>query len=403
MKIRSICFGAQSSSAVDRTMVQEAGRFLGAAAARFAEAGFEVQTTRLALTPFAEAGPPDSAAWVPGYARELEDACQQEDIAFVSIGPVRWSVLGPETGHQYASALADAMVVTTSINGTVETTVNGRPSGGAALAAGRVMARLARETPLGFGNFRFCAIAECGPNIPFFPAAYHGGGPGAFTLGLQAADVVRRAFSASGDLDVLERRLDESLGAEVARVEAVARVIESDTGVRFAGTDLTPAPFGTDADSAAGILEDFGAQPFGVAGTLAATAALTQMLKRLPLAHVGYSGLMLPLLEDTILAARASAGLVTVSELLMYSAVCGTGLDTVPLPGDATPEDLGAIVLDVAALAAALRKPLSCRLFPVPGKAAGDLTEYDSPYLVNGRVLPLKSHDGVRLFERFGP
>jgi uncharacterized protein (UPF0210 family) len=112
---------------------------------------------------------------------------------------------------------------------------------------------------------------------------------------------------------------------------------------------------------------------------------------------------MLPVLEDAVLAARASAGLVSVSELLLYSAVCGTGLDTVPVPGDAAPEQLAAVVLDVSALALALRKPLSCRLFPVPGKSAGDLTEYDSPYLCNGAVLPLKGRVSPRLFERFAP
>ena len=104
-----------------------------------------------------------------------------------------------------------------------------------------------------------------------------------------------------------------------------------------------------------------------------------------------------------MLAARASAGLVSVSELLLYSAVCGTGLDTVPLPGDASPEALAGVVLDVAAMAVALQKPLSCRLFPVPGKSAGDLTQYDSPYLVNGAVLPLKGRVSARLFERFAP
>jgi uncharacterized protein (UPF0210 family) len=127
------------------------------------------------------------------------------------------------------------------------------------------------------------------------------------------------------------------------------------------------------------------------------------MLKRLPFVQVGYSGLMLPVLEDSILAARASAGLASVSELLLYSAVCGTGLDTVPLPGDAAPEDLAAIILDVTAMAVALQKPLSYRLFPVPGKAAGERTEYASPYLVNGAVLPLEGRVDARLFERFAP
>ena len=224
-----------------------------------------------------------------------------------------------------------------------------------------------------------------------------------FTIGLQAADEVRRAFSGPGDRDQLETQLGETLGAAVNRVQVVAKELAAETGIRFGGTDLTPAPFGPAEDSAAGMLEDFGVASFGAAGTLASTTVLTGMLKRLPLAQVGYSGLMLPVLEDSILAARASDGLVTVSELLLYSAVCGTGLDTVPLPGDATAEDLGAIVLDVSALACALRKPLSCRLFPVPGKVAGDMTEYDSPYLVNSRILPIKAGSGTRLFERFGP
>ena len=87
----------------------------------------------------------------------------------------------------------------------------------------------------------------------------------------------------------------------------------------------------------------------------------------------------------------------------LYSAVCGTGLDTVPLPGDAAPEQLAAIILDVSAMALTLRKPLSCRLFPVPGKTAGERTEYDSPYLVNGSVLPLRGRVDARLFERFAP
>jgi uncharacterized protein len=37
--------------------------------------------------------------------------------------------------------------------------------------------------------------------------------------------------------------------------------------------------------------------------------------------------------------------------LLAYSAVCGTGLDTVPLPGDVSEEQLARILGDVAALA----------------------------------------------------
>jgi len=403
VKIRSICVGIDAAWPLDTEAVSAAGALLSWAATLFGEAGIEVQTTRLALSPFAEAGPPDDASWVVPCALALQEACQQAGIAFTSMGPIRWGRLGPEAGRRYASALGDALVATDQINGSIETTNGGKPSGGAALAAGELISRLARETPLGFGNFRFCTIAECGPNTPFFPAAYHGGGPARFTIGLQAADDVRQAFAGGGGLEELERRLGETLGVQVARVEAIARTLEVESGIVYGGTDLTPAPF-TSADvSAAGMLEDFGGGDFGAAGTLAAASALTRMLKRLPYAQVGYSGLMLPVLEDSVLAERASTGLASVSELLLYSAVCGTGLDTVPVPGDATPEQLAAVVLDVTALAVALQKPLSCRLFPVPGKSAGDRTEYDSPYLVNGAVLPLKGRVDARLFERFAP
>jgi uncharacterized protein (UPF0210 family) len=40
----------------------------------------------------------------------------------------------------------------------------------------------------------------------------------------------------------------------------------------------------------------------------------------------------------------------------------------------------------VTTLAMRLNKPLSARLFPVPGKKAGERTEFTSPYLTNTLV-----------------
>jgi len=79
-----------------------------------------------------------------------------------------------------------------------------------------------------------------------------------------------------------------------------------------------------------------------------------------------------------------------VQDLLLYSAVCGTGLDTVPLPGDASSEALAAVLLDVATLAVRLGKPLTARLMPVPGKRAGDPTDFDFSFFANSRILALK-------------
>jgi uncharacterized protein (UPF0210 family) len=112
-------------------------------------------------------------------------------------------------------------------------------------------------------------------------------------------------------------------------------------------------------------------------------------LDRAHYTRAGFNGLLLPLLEDATLAARASQGLLTVNDLLLYSSVCGTGLDTLPLPGDATTDQLAAVLMDVAALALRLDKPLTARLMPVPGKVAGDLTSFEFDYFANSRILAL--------------
>jgi hypothetical protein len=80
--------------------------------------------------------------------------------------------------------------------------------------------------------------------------------------------------------------------------------------------------------------------------------------------------------------------------------VCGTGLDTVPLPGDVSEGELAGNLLDVAALALRLDKPLTARLMPIPGAKAGDLTEFDFPYFSNGQVLAVKGFGSQQMFER---
>jgi uncharacterized protein (UPF0210 family) len=105
--------------------------------------------------------------------------------------------------------------------------------------------------------------------------------------------------------------------------------------------------------------------------------------------RAGFNGLMLPVLEDSVLARRAAEGTFSVKDLLLYSAVCGTGLDTVPIPGDSSEDEIAAVLFDVAALSVRLGKPLTARLMPIPGKKAGDKTNFDFDFFAPSRVLPL--------------
>ena len=63
------------------------------------------------------------------------------------------------------------------------------------------------------------------------------------------------------------------------------------------------------------------------------------------------------------------------------------GLDTVPIPGDTEASEIAALLSDTAVLAVKWDKPLSGRLFPVPGLKAGDTTAFNSPFLINTKVF----------------
>lgn len=135
---------------------------------------------------------------------------------------------------------------------------------------------------------------------------------------------------------------------------------------------------------------------FGCMGTLGAVSAVTRAIKSLGTALqegeevvqlTGYSGLMLPVMEDLILAQRAAEGRFSLRDLLTFSAVCGVGIDTVPIPGDTPVAALAGIYMETAALAFRLDKPLSCRVLPQQGKVAGEQTDVVSPYLCNTTVF----------------
>ena len=61
------------------------------------------------------------------------------------------------------------------------------------------------------------------------------------------------------------------------------------------------------------------------------------------------------------------------------------------LPGDTTAEQITPLLLDLCALALRLDKPLTARLMPVPGKRAGDATEFDFAFFANSKVMRLDS------------
>jgi uncharacterized protein (UPF0210 family) len=269
------------------------------------------------------------------------------------------------------------------------TTAGGGVSLDAVRLCAEVIARAAPLSPDGFANLRFAALANVPPGSPFFPAAYHGSGAPIFALALQAADLAVMAFSRAASVAQAQADLSSAMQAEAAALESVAARLEDQTGFGFGGIDFSLAPFPQAELSLGTALERLGVPALGLHGSLAAAAILADAMDRAQFRRAGFCGLMLPVLEDAVLAKRAAEGTLGIRDLLLYSAVCGTGLDTVPLPGDTTADEIYPLLLDLACLAQRLDKPLTARLMPIPGKKAGDPTGFDFAYFANSRVMAL--------------
>jgi uncharacterized protein (UPF0210 family) len=235
------------------------------------------------------------------------------------------------------------------------------------------------------GNFNFTATAMVKPYGPFYPGAYHTGAGRQFSIGFEGANVVQDVFARThGDFAGSVAELTRQLTIHARVGASVGARVAATTGWTFMGVDPTPAPLGEVSIGAA--IETYTGAKFGSSGTMTAALIITTAVKAVPVRQVGYSGLMVPVLEDKLLAQRWAEGTVTTDALLAYSAVCGTGLDTIPYPGDISVDQLARIFGDVASLAWKWNKPLSARLQPVAGKRAGDLTEFGGPFLFNTKL-----------------
>jgi uncharacterized protein (UPF0210 family) len=253
-----------------------------------------------------------------------------------------------------------------------------------------VIQRSAAISPDGFANLRFAALANVPAGAPFFPAAYHAGDEPSFALATEAADLAVEVFSQAPSLEKAGLILTQQIETHAGKLSVIGNRLEREFGLSFGGIDFTLAPFPEVGRSIGTAIERLGVPAVGYHGSLAAAAFLTVAIDQANFKRAGFCGLFLPVLEDAVLASRAAEGRLTVNDLLLYSTVCGTGLDTIPLAGDVTVEELTAVLLDLAVLAARLDKPLTARLMPIPGKKAGDLTGFDFAYFANSRVQDLR-------------
>jgi uncharacterized protein (UPF0210 family) len=380
-KIRTITAFVRLDRSTYRAQVEDALKMLRAAKAEFAKAGYEVETIRITSQPFPEYTSGLSADQAVEFFRQYDRLALQEGFA-PDIGP---AMSTPTDNPAQADLLARILAATESINGFVVVADDQGIHWSAIHAAAKVIKSLAEQTARSEGNFRFAAGAYPPRNAPFFPVSSTRGAGREFAIGLESANVAGEALaSANGDLEVAGNGLTQALTAQAKKVEEIAYRLEKQSGWKYQGIDLTPVPLKDVSIGAA--MESALGKPLGSPGSLSVAYAITSAVGRVSVQQTGYSGLMLPVLEDSVLAQRWEAGAISRDALMSYSSVCSTGLDAVPLPGDISQRELENIIADMASLAVKWHKPLSARLLPVAGKKAGEMTEFASPYLVNIRI-----------------
>lgn len=380
-KIRTVTAFVRLDRANYRAQVAEALKMLRAVKDAFTRAGYEVETIRITTQPFPEYTHGLTPEQVLSFFQEFDKLAAQEGFT-PDIGP---AMTRDSDDPKQAALLGRVLSETQNINAFITVADADGIHWNGVRAAARVMKYLEEHTPHSEGNFHFAAGAFPPAVAPFFPVSHTSDAGHGFAIGLESANIAQQVFSgAKGDLTSAGEQLTAALTTEAKKVEEIAHRVATSTGWRYQGIDLTPVPL--KEISIGGALESLIHGEIGSPGSLSAAYTITSAVKRVPVQQAGYSGLMLPVLEDSVLAKRWEAGAISRDSLMSYSSVCSTGLDAVPLPGDISEAELAGIIGDMASLAVKWHKPLSARLLPVAGKKAGEMTEFGSPYLVNVHI-----------------
>ncbi len=377
--------------------IANASHFCSYLSKEFVENGYIVQSIRIVTNPFGEYLNTDSLSGARQDLLYINQLLNAEDLSGIrirfAIGEARTKKeidLLPELVKEFGDLCNACVNVGCDECGILDNALIHHSA--------KAVSKISRITPRGEGNFNFTINFNCDPLIPYFPASYHKRVLGnCFVVGLETPDLlvhVLKKFNKSTDAknhnDMYKgyfEAMSFALQYHILNLKKIIDLSGLGKGFTFAGFDSSAAP-SKNCSSMVEVYELMGVEYFGASGTVEASSLLTNVFKFIKgVELVGFSGLMLALTEDTGLAQGTIRSDFDIRSLLTYSAVCGIGLDTVPIPGDTPIHKISALMRDTGTMAYRLNKPLTVRLFPVPGLKAGDATVFENDDLCNCAVL----------------
>ncbi len=227
--------------------------------------GIEVQTIRLATTPFPTwldiAHPLKAIVQL----QELEDTARHDGFDYVAIGP---ALPGNISSYQI---IPDILSSTNLFASALITTPENMLDTRAVKACAIIVRRCGQATPDGFTNLRFAALGNVPAGSPFFPSAYAQPDKLGFGIAIEGADLALDAFSTATDIAGAQSILVKRINEEAAKILETCDSQSADDQ-KLVGIDFTLAPFPDDQISIGKALEKLGVPALGKAGSVTAAA-----------------------------------------------------------------------------------------------------------------------------------
>lgn len=395
--IRSLTLGLPVGEQPPAEIREKAKAFIDLVSRHLGQAGMAPRTMRFTLPPSGPDGEiegtiPNVLRWVDKIAAETGVRWFCLPLDFVTPGSRRERLLAALDALSKFPRMFLNLIVADRGNIAVE----------AINDAASFVLNLAKKSNNGFDNFRVGTSANCPANAPFFPFSRHEGSNLAFSFALETTDIALNVMGLTEmrqgrDIALIRDRMIAELTPAMQRIDALGRELADAGGIDYRGLDASFAPFPDGHMSVGALIEQILGAQVGSQGSVFVTAVLTDVLRAALRASgaraVGFNGVMFSVLEDEQLASANSRRGTSLEGLTALAAVCGCGIDMVPVPGLSFQEEIAAVMLDIAGLSSTLSKPLGVRLLPIPNKSVNEFTQFNLDFLCDSRVMALTSND----------
>ncbi len=251
---------------------------------------------------------------------------------------------------------------------------------------------ISRLSNNGFDNFRLGISNGKTRNTPFFPFSNFKK-PLSYSVGLETlGSLIDKCYENSNNN--FAENLIQYKNELIDILHELNNLLVNNSIINYEGIDASLAPIPRTNQSIGLLYELLNVNTLGNLGSLSITSRLTNLInesfKLSGAKKAGFNGVMFSPLEDEWLAKQSCEGILKIESLLLYSTVCGCGLDMVPVPGEIFSETIGSIICDVITLSEKLNKPLGVRILPIPGKFSNDKTTFNHEFLSDMKIFNIQ-------------